>query len=640
MFKFFGVKRVELIARVLAVLMASALTFTAVAMAQESETANGKLQAPDAAQSQPPVEQQVAQPEPQQVAEPESLKVVEPEPQLPPPTAPKPQFKVNWTAQFKQSDMFRVARPDPLLYSPFKNLTNLFLSDGEHSFSHRGLVSDREDLLTELDVSYGDWGIRASAAGWLDPMYNRRLHSNASVAPQEYAGALYPDGTHFSTADSFQAIQFRNFELLDAFLFGKAKLGTDTFLTFRAGQFAQVWGQTLFYGSNGIAGAMVPIDVVKALAVPNSTTKEIMRPVPQVSAQVDFGPKLSVGGFYQFMWEETRLPATGSYFDFASILFPGGERFVIPAPANVPPFNLGPQPYSYNTFFALYRDKDASPPHGGQFGGQIMVKGPKNTDIGFYAIHYTDKGFLINQCMGCANVGHPSYMSIPGYFGSYNLSYQHNTNAFAVSATKTTGVTNYAIEIGAHTHQALQGDPVAQTVPLATGGHAVGDSVSANFSTITQFNPNRFCKEATLTAEVAFNNLVSITKNASNMDPVDKRQSLAVQAIYGMTYRQVRRSLDLMPQLGFSYNPLGKGGAIQFGPERGGALTPSVTASYRDAWRASVTYNWFYGPTAPMLVMMPTGVPRLSTGQYFHDRNFISISVYRSIGVTHTRTNK
>src|ERR1019366_2191837 len=123
----------------------------------------------------------------------------------------------------------------------------------------------------------------------------------------------------------------------------------------------------------------------------------------------------------------------------------------------------------------------------------------------------------------------PSYMSIPGYFGSYYLSYQRNTNAFAVSATKTTGVTNYAMEIGAHTHQALQGDPVAQTVPLATGGHAVGDSVSANFSTITQFNPNRFCKEETLTAEAAFNNLVSITKNATNMDPVDKRQSLAVQ---------------------------------------------------------------------------------------------------------------
>ena len=635
MLKSFGFERVGMMAGVSIALLAFVLMFSALVEAQDSEPQKEQPPATAAAESQPH-EQQTEQQSAPPASEPQASVTEEAQSATPVITAQKPQFKVNWTNQFKQSNMFRVSSPDPLLYDPGRNLTNLFLSDGEHSFPHRGLVSARADLLTEMDVSYGDWGIRASAAGWLDPVYNRRLHPNTSVVPQAYASGIAVDGTHFSQSDAFQEIQFRNFELLDAFMFGKVKLGTDTFLSFRAGQFAQVWGQTLFYGMNGIAGAMVPIDTVKALGVPNSTTKEIMRPVPQVSVQVDFGPKLSVAGYYQFMWKETRLPGVGSYFDFGSILFPGASRFVVPAPSDVPPFSLGPQPYPYNTFFALYRDKDVSPPDGGQFGGQILIKGPKSSDIGFHFAHYTDKGPLINQCIMCANIAHPSYMDIPGYFGTYYLSYQHNVNAFAVSATKTIGMTNYALEVGAHTHQALVGDPVSQTTPYATGGHAVGDSVSVNFSTITQFNPNKFCKETTLTAELAFNNLVSITKNASNMDPVDKRQSLAFQGIYGMTYRQVLHGLDLMPQLGFSYVPLGKGGGMTFGPERSGALTPSVTFAYRDAWRASVTYNWFYGPTAPMLVMMPNGIPRLSASQYFHDRNFIAISIYRSIGKTYT----
>lgn len=591
-------------------ILALTLTYSGTALAQESET-------PDVRPAASTEAQLAADVEAADVHSPIAAESTAPA-EVP---TPKRQFKMNLTSQFKYSNMFRVAKPDPKLTNPLAAADgtysfNSYIGDGDRNFSHRGLASDRGDMLTELDVTYGDFGVRASTAGWLDSMYNRRLHPN----PLTTAYAPGDTGTHFSSSDAFQDIQFRNVELLDAFVFGKMRVGSgQTFVSFRAGQFAQVWGQTLFYGNNGIAGAMVPVDLVKALSVPNSTTKEIMRPVPQASVQVEFG-KVSVAAYYQFQFVENRLPATGSYFDFLSYMLPGGLAM-----------NLGP--------FVLYRDKDQGGRNGGQFGGQIQIQNVDGFDLGFYAIRFNDKSPLPNNCIGvCVNTN-PLLNQFPGAFGTYWNNYHDNVNAFAVSATRTFGITNYALEVGARTHADLAGDNVAHSVNLATDGHAIGDSFHANLSSVTAFNPHMFCKETSLTLETAFNNLLSIHSNASNLDPAVKRQALALQGTYDMTYRQVLRGVDLMPKVGFSYNPLGKSAVVTMGPDRGGTLALGLSASYRDAWRASLTYNSFYGPTAPLIITPPKGL-RFSEGQYFHDRDFISFSIYRTFGATYTPKSK
>ena len=57
--------------------------------------------------------------------------------------------------------------------------------------------------------------------------------------------------------------------------------------------------------------AQGPIDIFKLLGSPNAQFKEIIRPVPQLSAQLQLSPQLSVGGYYQFRWEADRLPPAG-----------------------------------------------------------------------------------------------------------------------------------------------------------------------------------------------------------------------------------------------------------------------------------------------------------------------------------------
>ncbi len=77
---------------------------------------------------------------------------------------------------------------------------------------------------------------------------------------------------------------------------------------------------------------MAPVDVVKAQSVPNTQFKEITRPVNQLSGTYQLTDDVSVGAFYQLQWEETRLPASGSYFSTSDILGEGNERLVVGAP--------------------------------------------------------------------------------------------------------------------------------------------------------------------------------------------------------------------------------------------------------------------------------------------------------------------
>ena len=110
---------------------------------------------------------------------------------------------------------------------------------------------------------------------------------------------------------------------MDAFVHARFPIGSMS-LIIHGGQFAQQWGQTLFFGGNGIAGAMAPMDIEKLMMVPNSEFKEAIRPVPQVSMNLQVNPKLSLAAYYQLGWEGDRFPAVGRYFSSSDVT--GGRR--------------------------------------------------------------------------------------------------------------------------------------------------------------------------------------------------------------------------------------------------------------------------------------------------------------------------
>ena len=139
--------------------------------------------------------------------------------------------KLEWNTKFAYSPIFRVAKQSQELISTAYDAEAMNLDDGDRNF-HRGLVSNRVDVFSELDVNFGqDWGIRASTEAWFDSIYNQRTADNS---PSTY-NALSSDYQHFPAGT--KDFQYLSAYLLDAFASGNVRLGGTT-LSLRGGQFA------------------------------------------------------------------------------------------------------------------------------------------------------------------------------------------------------------------------------------------------------------------------------------------------------------------------------------------------------------------------------------------------------------------
>src|SRR5206468_2375277 len=188
----------------------------------------------------------------------------------------------------------------------------LNVNAGDQNFQKKGLVSARLDLLSEVDVVWRkDYGLRFSAAAWYDDKLHRKTQADNDPTIGQTPFDEFPALT--------RKIAGNKAEVLDAFVFGSWRLDNDMKLSARLGRHALQYGESVFFGDNGIARAQGPIDIDKLLASPNAQFKEIIRPVPQLSAQLQLSPTVTLGGYVQFGWEADRLPPAGSYFSFANI---------------------------------------------------------------------------------------------------------------------------------------------------------------------------------------------------------------------------------------------------------------------------------------------------------------------------------
>ncbi|MFW2457844.1 DUF1302 domain-containing protein, partial [Methyloversatilis discipulorum] len=210
-----------------------------------------------------------------------------------------PDLKLRWDNTFKYSAGFRVKDRSDLLVG------DVNYDDGDRNFD-KGLISNRIDWLSEFDARYKNIGFRISGAAWYDQVYNEKNDNDSQFTNN----ATSVDHDEFT--DETKKLHGRNAELMDAFVYGNFDLGSMR-TNLRAGQHSLVYGETLFFGANGIADAQGPIDLVKLLTVPSSQFKEVLRPVPQVSGTLQIKPGLSLGAYYQFGWDETKIPAVGSY---------------------------------------------------------------------------------------------------------------------------------------------------------------------------------------------------------------------------------------------------------------------------------------------------------------------------------------
>jgi hypothetical protein len=517
-------------------------------------------------------------------------------------------LKIVWDNTIKYNAAWRLKDPSAKL------LSSINQDDGDRNFN-KGLISNRINLLSEFDLTYRNFGARASGAAWYDTVYN---HGNDNNSPRT-ANQVSVPYNEFTAAT--RKLHGDKAELLDAFAFAKFDWG-ESRASFRAGKHTLLWGESLFFGANGIAAGQAPVDIQKAQSVPNTPFKELIRPTGQVSGQVQINPDVSIGAYYQYRWERNRLPAVGSYFSSTDVVGDGGERLIAGAP--ISPTGLP---------LAFYRGDDVEAKNSGQGGLQVRFRLPDGeNDYGIYLIRYHDK----NPQLYLRPSGKPP-VAAAGFLGTYSLVYPENVTAYGASISRTVGQINLASEVSVRRNTPLIS--TTRTVPPVPGFaadnednplYAVGNSVHAQVSALWTLSPTPLFNEASFAGEIAWNRRTSITKNPQALDPNTTRDALGLRFSFEPTYRQVLPGLDVGVPLGLGYNPKGRSSVVSVfnnnGVDRGGDVSVGLNGSYLDAWRIALNFTHYFGSEGTFL----DANNFKSFQQYLKDRDFISFTVRRT----------
>lgn len=516
-----------------------------------------------------------------------------------------PDMAVRWDTSVKYSTATRLKDADSALLSNPNN------DDGNRNFA-KGQISNRLDLFSELDMTYQKrFGARISAAAWYDADY---MKNNANPG---FAGGAFPNQSSVPQnqfTSETQKVHGRNAEVLDAFVFGKFDLdGRNT--TVRAGRHGLVWGESLFFGGNAIAGGMSPVDVVKLLSVPNTQFKEAIRPVPQLSGQIQLNSNVSVGAYVQTGFVTSRVPAVGSYFSNADPAVDGGENILLGGP------------------LVAARTEDLRAKKSGQGGIQLRIRGDE-TDYGFYAIRFHDKTPQVVANLGVVAVTPSGPVIAPT---SFTQTYHEGITAVGASASRTFGDYNVAIEGSIRQNQDLASSQAANLGGLGLAaannsgnpGYAVGNTAHVNVSVLGTLGPNPLWREASLLGEIAWNRVLKVTKNAAAADPNATRDGIALRAVLEPTYRNVFSGVDIGVPIGLGWAPKGSrplavSSPNAWIPEGGGDISIGLNASVRDAWRFSLAYTHYFGNAKSLNVGAQNAY---SWGQTLKDRDFISASL-------------
>lgn len=503
-------------------------------------------------------------------------------------------LSIRWDNTFKYSAAYRLRDQLDTL------IADANYDDGDRNFD-KGLVSNRFDWLSELEANLPFGGVRVSGAAWYDTVYNES-NDNDSPLTNNSTSVPYDEFT-----DDTRDLHGRDVELLDAFVYANLDLA-DVGMTLRAGRLTQLYGETLFFGANGIADAQGPIDLVKLLTVPSSQFKEVLRPVEQLTFDLQVTSNLSFGAYYQFRWHETRLPAAGSYLSNAEIIGEGTESWI-----------LGPG-------VAMTHRDDLEPDDQGQGGVKLRYTlDSLGIDLGLYAARYH------------AKTPTAAYID-PVATMNYRWVYAQDIETYGASATGSMGQLNWATELSYRHNAPLNTDPQV-SVGLTAGNdeddrlYAVGDTAHANLSGIYVMQPTFLWDGGALLAELAYNRRLKITDNESALAQNTTKDAWALRMIFEPTYFQVLTGLDLSVPIGLGYNFAGRSSAIanfNGGSSKAGDMSLGLKFVYRTVWNAGLSYVKYFGSADTFTVPHNSPAPHLSFQQSLEDRDFISFYISRA----------
>jgi Protein of unknown function (DUF1302) len=485
----------------------------------------------------------------------------------------------RWDTTVRYSAMFRVLPRDRAL------LADPNSDDGDRNFSP-GLVSNRLDVFSQADLDYGAFGLTLSGAGWHDSVYTMR---NDNDSPATFNPISVP---HDAFTRATRALHAEHIELFDVYGHGSFSIG-DIPASFRIGRYSLQWGESVFFADNGIAAGQSPTDELKEFSDPQAKAAETLLPVTQASATFLPRPDIAVDLYYQFEWRKNRLPGSGSYFSDDDILDAGGERYLLSDVAY------------------LTRDRDLDPPSADQLGVALRFN-EASFNYGFYALRFDAKNPQVYL--------RPDGSSGPGNVGTYQLVYPRGIELYGASFSSYVGDNNVAGEISFRRNMPLVSVPIVVPSGVSADAsdhalYAVGNTLHAQVSSVSDFAASKYWDSAELTAELAGSDVLDFTKNRAAFDPTRSSASLSFEAYFEPQYFEVLPNLDISLPIGVGIGLIGNSATSDEVYGGKGDIEVGLEAKFRNVWEGRLSIAHFLGPPAE---------------QTLSDRDFISLSIQRT----------
>ncbi|SFV12436.1 DUF1302 domain-containing protein [Pseudoduganella namucuonensis] len=255
--------------------------------------------------------------------------------------------------------------------------------DGELNYDKGAIFTSIARLSGEVLIKQDKVGVLIGAKGWYDYTGKR-----SDVAHGNF-GNGYMAGRPLDDAGFDRLTKFSGAELGNAYVFADLDLAANMPVNVKLGNHVVNWGESLFIPGINQFGAF---DVTAANR-PGAQVKDILLPIPQLSANLGLAEGLSLDVFYQFRWRKTVLDGCGTYWSLSDLLncpagaLVGGDALGLSDRSQFAGVPVAPGVPDIN--FRMRRAPDKEPRNGGQFGLALhYFSAALDTDLGAYVVNY------------------------------------------------------------------------------------------------------------------------------------------------------------------------------------------------------------------------------------------------------------
>ena len=454
----------------------------------------------------------------------------------------------------------------------------------------------------------------------------------------------------------------RDFEFLDAYVYGKFPVGGKS-LNLRLGNQVVSWGESTFI-PNGI-NIINPVNLSR-LRTPGAELREALLPTPMIWASQELSDTVSVEGFYQFKWKETRIDPRGTYFSSNDFLSEDGDRVYVGfgrrKDERSPLTNPATDPAA-----ALWapRNPDVTPDDHGQYGIATRIFLPKlnDSEIGLFYINYHSRIPYVSGTRGTTssalatgtaryfaeypedirlwgvsfNTSAPGGVALQGEY-SYrpNFPVQLSAPELLLAALGVSNVIGTFNTLGQTItgYRRVKAHQVQITATKAFGPTlgaddwvAVGE-IGYNYLDLPaglRFNgPGVFLPSLQAAANIPGSSLGSV-----QTDGFATRSSWGYRLLTRMDFNNWIDSVTVSPRIAFAHDVKGTGPNFN---ESVKSITLGMGFSFKQSWQADISYTSFFGGrtyagTDP--IANTAGQPRsyASSANPLKDRDFIAASL-------------